>query len=185
MLEIRLGTRYAKSILGLAKERNELEAVVKDFQLINDICVQNPDFVGMLRSPLINPAKKEKIIKAVLSSGKLTELTTKFIEIVIRKRREMYLYDIADRFLHLYDVEKNVTRGILVSAVPLTDDQKASIVQAAEKAMKTTFIVKEEIDADLIGGFVLKVGDKIYDGSLSAGLRKLKQEFEGNPYIKE
>ena len=110
MLEIRLGTRYAKSILGLAKERNELELVVKDFQLIHDVCVQNPDFVGMLRSPLINPGKKEKIIKAVFSKGKLTELTTKFIEIVIRKRREKYLYDISDRFLHLYDQKHTLFR---------------------------------------------------------------------------
>ena len=185
MLEIRLGTRYAKSILELAKERNELDKVVKDFQFIDRICTQNPDFTNMLKSPLINPDKKETIIKAILGKGNPTELTTKFVEIIIRKRREMYLYDIADRFLFLYDKEMNITRGVLTSAVPLTDDQKAKIVKAAETAMKTTFILTEEIDPELIGGYVLKVGDKIYDGSLSAGLRKLKNEFEGNPYIKE
>lgn len=185
MLELRLGTRYAKSILELAKERKELDEVVKDFQYIYSVCNSNPDFVAMLKSPMIQPDKKDRIIKMVLDRCKPTEMTVKFIEIIVRKRREVYLYDIADRFLYLYDKEKNITRGVLISAQLLDEAQKAIIVKSAEKAMDTNFFITEKIDPDLIGGFILKVGDKIYDGSLSAGLRKLKNEFEGNPYIKE
>ena len=64
----RLATRYAKSLLNLAVETNNLEAVLKDMQLLNDICIQSHDFVIMLRSPVINGDKKLNVIDIVLRS---------------------------------------------------------------------------------------------------------------------
>lgn len=183
MIEIRLGDRYAKSIIDLALERGELDAVRNDFAYIRALCKQSPDFVAMLKSPLINSTKKDKIIKAVLG-GKLSKMTEMLVEIIVRKKREGYLPDIANRFFVQHDLEKNVTRGILTSAAPLSEELIARINVIVERDLKTTFKVEEKIDPDLIGGFVLRVGDNLFDGSVSYNLRQLKQEFEKNPYIK-
>lgn len=183
MIEIRLGDRYAKSIIDLAREKGEIESVRNDFAYIRDLCKQSPEFLNMLKSPLINTFKKEVIIQKVLG-GKLSPITANLVDIIVRKKREGYLPDIAERFLAQYDVEKNVTRGVLISAAPLSEDQKARIRATVEADMKTTFILEEKIDPTLLGGFVLRIGDRLFDGSVAYKLRQLKQEFEKNPYIK-
>ena len=167
----------------LAIERKELEQVKTDFDLIESVCKENPAFVRMLKSPLISQSKKQAIIDQVFGK-KFSPITQNLVEIIVRKKREAYLRDIAIRFLYAYDKEKNITRGLLTSSKPMSEAQKAKIKAVVEDELKTSFIMEEAIDPELIGGFVLKVGDFLYDGSISAGLRKLKQEFEKNPYVK-
>lgn len=184
MIEIKLGDRYAKSILQLSEERNEVEAVHKDFELIEGTCRSNPDFLNMLRSPLVGSDKKQTILNLVFKD-RLTEMTRQLIEIIVRKKRERYLFDIAVRFGELYDKTHNITRGVLTSAAPLSDAQRKTILEMVEKQMGTSFKMEEKIDPELIGGFTLKVGDLLFDGSTSARLRDLKKEFLSNPYVKK
>jgi F-type H+-transporting ATPase subunit delta len=183
MIEIKLGDRYARSIYGMAEERGELERVHEDFQLIEQVCNQNPDFVNMLRSPLIAADTKQAILNRIFS-GKLATATSTLIEIMVRKGRERYLRDVAMRFNDLYDNQHNVTRGVITSAAPLTQEQKDRIRQVVEGQLKTSFVMEEKVDPSLIGGFKLRVGDYLLDGSVSSTLRKLYQEFDKNPYIK-
>jgi F-type H+-transporting ATPase subunit delta len=184
MIEIRIGDRYANSILGLAKERGLTERVRDDFQLVKKVCQSNPDFVNMLESPLIHADRKQAIIDAIFKKN-FTEITQSLIEIIVRKKREAYLDDIAERYLFQFDKLNNVTRGELVSASPMTEEQKSKIKKLVEKEMKTDFVLTERIDADLIGGFVLRIGDKQFDASIASKLRALKNEFDSNPYVKE
>ena len=184
MIEIKLGDRYAKSILLLAEKRNEVEQVREDFEMIESICNTNPDFLNMLRSPLVSISKKQRILDLIFKD-KLAELTTHLIEIIVRKHRERYLYDIAVRFGELYDKTHNITRGVLTSAAPLSDEQRKTIKDLVEKQLQTTFKMEEKIDPELIGGFTLKVGDLLFDGSTYARLRDLKKEFLSNPYVKK
>lgn len=184
MIEIRLGDRYAKSILELAEERKEVEKVREDFQLIASVCKANPDFVLMLKSPLINAGKKQTIINEIFA-GKLSPITANLVEIVVRKHREGYLNDIALRFLALYDRSHQITRGVLTSAAPISKDQLEKIRSIVESELKTTFKLEQKVDPELIGGFTLHVGDKLFDGSIATRLRELKQEFLNNPYVKK
>lgn len=184
MLEVKLGKRYAKSILDLAREKGQMETVDKDFELIISVCESNPDFMRMLKSPLIYPDKKQKILNLIFGNS-FSPITQHLIEIIVRKKREVYLYDIAYAFQGLYDIEQGIIRGSLTSAKPLTKSQRDKVKSIVEKDLKTQFIVEEKVDPELIGGFVLKVGDNLYDGSISTRLRKLSQEFDKNPYLKK
>ncbi|MEM7038449.1 MAG: ATP synthase F1 subunit delta [Bacteroidota bacterium] len=184
MIEISLGDRYAKSILELATERGEVDKVQKDFILIESVCKSSPDFARMLKSPLIRADKKQAIIDEVFG-GKLSEITKNLVQIVVRKKREMYLYDIAVRYLALYDAKMNITRGVLISATKMSGQQIDAIKKIVEKEFSTTFEMEEAVDPALIGGFRLRIGDRLFDGSVSTKLRELKQEFENNPYVKQ
>lgn len=183
MIEIRLGDRYAKSIFDLATERGEVESVRADFDLFTAVCQSNPDFVIMLRSPVIPADKKQNILNAVFGK-KLSVITSTLIEIIVRKRREKYLPDIANRFNVMYDTSQNIIRGVITSATPLSEAQRASIRALVEKELNTQFVMEEKLDESLIGGFSLRVGDYLHDGSVASTLRKLSQEFDKNPYIK-
>lgn len=184
MIEIKLGDRYANSILVLAQERGQVERVRDDFQLIQQTCRKNPDFRRMLESPLINSDKKQNILDA-LFKGKFCDITDSLIEIIIRKKREGYLDDIAERYLYQYDRLHNITRGVLRSATPLSEAQIAKVRQLVEAHFKTTFEIEQVIDPSLIGGFVLNIGDRQFDASIATRLRALKQEFDSNPYVKQ
>lgn len=183
MIEIRLGDRYANSILELAKERGLVDRVRDDFALVMKVCKSNPDFVRMLESPLIHSEKKQSILNEIFK-GSFCEITQSLMEIIVRKKREAYLDDIAERYLFQYDKLSNVTRGELVSAYALNAEQKAAIKKLVEQEMKTDFVLTERIDPDLIGGFILRIGDREFDASIAARLRGLKQEFDSNPYVK-
>lgn len=184
MIEIKLGDRYAKSILVLAQERGQLDRVRDDFQRIHAVCESNPDFVNMLESPLILSDKKQKIMDLVFGD-RFCDITRTLVEIIIRKKREGYLDDIAERFLYQYDRIHNVTRGVLRSAAPLSNEQREKIRQLVEKEFKTKLEIVEVIEPELIGGFILDVGDRQFDASLATRLRALKQEFDSNPYVKQ
>ncbi|MEX0636721.1 MAG: F0F1 ATP synthase subunit delta, partial [Ferruginibacter sp.] len=80
----RLAGRYAKSLLELSIEQHHLDAVYADIKMLNGICKSNPDFVALLKSPVINSDKKEKIISAVLE-GKISPLTNAFVQLRARK----------------------------------------------------------------------------------------------------
>jgi F-type H+-transporting ATPase subunit delta len=183
MIEVKLGDRYAKSILDLAIERGVLEQVWQDFRSIESVCASSPDFVRMLKNPIILPDKKKDVLKQVFSN--VHEITALFINILVNKHREGFLADVANRFLFQYDTHKNITRGELVSPMPLSAAQKASIKKVVEEELKTSFELVERIDPSLIGGFTLRVGDKLFDSSIATRLRKLKQEFSKNPYVKQ
>ncbi len=183
MIEVKLGDRYAWSIYELAVTKGELPAVHADFELIEQVCNQNPDFVLMLKSPLVNADAKQKILNKIFG-GKLSTITSTLIEIIVRKGREKYLRDIAIRFNDRFDKQNNITRGVITSAAPLGAEQKARICKVVEEGLKTSFVLEEKVDPNLIGGFSLKVGDYLIDASVATSLRKLSQEFDKNPYIK-
>src|SRR4051812_35381517 len=100
MIETKVANRYAKSLLGLAMERNIQDKVFEDMKLIADSCKKNPDLALVFRSPIISTDKKNAIIKSVYG-GKIDSVTAAFLDIITRKRREYYLEQIAAAFIAL------------------------------------------------------------------------------------
>lgn len=185
MIEDRIGYRYAKSIFDLAKEKNLLDEVKEDMSVIHEISEGSREFRVMLSSPLINVTKKEAILRSVFRDSLKSEFTKQLVNIIVRKGRERYLDNAAKSFLELYDRDKHILRGKLISAKPLSDEQVVAIRKQVEKETGDSFEMETEIDPELIGGFVLKIGDKIFDGSIASSLRKLQQDLTNKTYIKQ
>ena len=179
----RLATRYAKSILDLAKERGEVEEVYQDMLLLQQICKTNRDFVVLLKSPVITPDKKIKILEAI-TAGKVSEITHSFNRLLINKAREASLPEIAAAFIKQYKGFKNIHTIKLISAAPLSEELKASIVNRVKATTEMKNIEVEAIINDkLIGGFVLQVGDQLVDASIAHELKEISKQFENNDFI--
>jgi F-type H+-transporting ATPase subunit delta len=179
----RLATRYAKSLIGLAIERNQLERVFADMKWLQRVCKSNRDFVNLLRSPIINADIKKKILQAITSS-ELSEMTAGFIRLLVTKGRESNLPEIITAFVTAYNLHKNIHIIKLTTAGPINDATRKAIVDQVKKsAGYETVELEEKIDADLIGGFVLQVGDKLVDGSIAYDLRAIAKQFENNDFI--
>lgn len=183
MSNVRLATRYAKSLLGLAIERGELEKVFGDMQWLQAVCKSNRDFIIMLRSPVIKSDTKGKIVKA-LAGTNIGQLTDSFIHLLINKGRESALPEIATSFIHQYKEVKKIFTVKLTTASPVSDDLKKSIVDHIKSTTEMQNIELETaVNEKIIGGFVLQTGDKMVDASIAYDLREIAKQFENNDFI--
>lgn len=177
MVEDRIGYRYAKSVYSLADERKETEAVRDDMQMVADTVSQSRDLLNLLQSPLVATSKKQAIITAIFGKELKTELVKNLLEIVVRKGREQFVPNITGAFLRLYDEEHKILRGTLTSATDMDDKVIAEIKKVMEERSGQTLEIEHAIDSDLIGGFTLKVGDNLFDGSIAGSVRRARREF--------
>ena len=182
MLSPRLAGRYAKSLIDLAIERNQLEPVYKDV-LFLQLLTCNRDFVNLLRSPIIQPEKKLAILNAVVG-GKLGEITAGFTRLLIKKGREGVLPEIITAFIEQYKKHKNIYTVKLTTAVPVSDQMKQSIVRKiqGQTSMQNIDLVTEVKDS-IIGGFQLEIGDTLVDASIAYDLNQIKAQFMNNDFI--
>jgi F-type H+-transporting ATPase subunit delta len=170
--------------LGLAEEQQVLDNVHNDMLLFTKVCNENRAFALMLRSPVIRHDKKRDVLQKVFA-GKVHALTMAFFDIITRKNREPLLPSIAREFHNAYNVYKGIGTAQLVTPFPVDASLRKeieSIVQQISKKKQIELV--EKVDADMIGGFVLTVGDRQVDASIKNKLKALKTKFSQNPYVK-
>lgn len=184
MRDIKVASRYAKSLLGIAIEQNKLEELHNDMQLINAVCTENRELVLLLKSPIVKADKKETILAEVFGKS-ITQISTSFISIILNKRREGLLADIANAFIDVYKTHKNITTATVTTAVALSAPQKKAVIALLNAQGKENVDLKEVVNEEIIGGMILRVGDKQVDESIKRKLSNLEMEFDENPYIKD
>jgi F-type H+-transporting ATPase subunit delta len=179
-----LAQRYAKALFELTLELKKLEEVRKDMAMLLETIAESKEFRHFLVSPVIQADKKTKVLKA-LFSGKMEEVTLKFMELLAKNRRESDLKIISEEFIEQYKEFKNITTVNLVTAVKISDSLKKEILEKISKYTGGTIDLIEEVDEKLIGGFVVSIEDTQYDASLLRVFNQLRKEFEENLYIRE
>ena len=184
MIETKVAKRYAKSLIGLSNEKGSLDAVNSDMKLFVSVCEENRDLAHLIANPIINSDKKLSILKQIFGE-KINKITMTFFEIVIRKGREKYLIQIAKEFTGQYKVLKGIQTAEITSAVGLDERLRKQIYDLVKGDSKSEVELVEKVDNKLIGGFVLRIGDKQYDASISSSLRKLAQSFSSNQFIRK
>ena len=179
----RLATRYAKSLIGLAQERNELEAVYADMQFLQSICKSNRDFVNLLRSPVIKGEKKEAIITAI-TKDRIGTLTAAFTKLLTDKGREEDLPEIIGAFITQYNTIHHIEKIKLTTAIPVSDEVRDEIINKVKAASGFDKVeVESVVNPDLIGGFVLEYNNNLVDASVLRDLKDIKKQFQQNVYI--
>lgn len=169
--------RYAKPIVDLANEKGVLDQVYADMQLLKDTCEENSQFMAVLRNPVIRGFKKYAILKA-LFADKINALTLQLFELMGRKDREDMLYELSLVFIEIYNAQKGIQKVTVISASPLENEQKADLQAKLAQQLKKIIQITEKVDASLLGGFIIQVGDnQIIDNSVRSQLKRLKLKF--------
>jgi F-type H+-transporting ATPase subunit delta len=166
--------RYAKGLLQLVIERNEVDSLLTDMQMIRSTMDGSPSLRKILVSPVIRDEKKKGIILEVFSRN-ISELTTKLIDILADKSRLGLLYGITIAFETLYNDYAGILEITINTAFELNSDQIKQIVQAIETS--TGKIIKHtvKVNRNLIGGVTIKYGDTVVDGSVKNKLEQLSE----------
>lgn len=178
MSNFRIAKRYARSLVDLAIEKGKLEAVRKDMEMINNLCENNRDFRLFLKNPIIHSFQKLNILRKIFSSD-VDDMTFRFIDIVTRKSRENVLPEIAEEFLVLYRKYKKIEVVEVTTPVKLDSKLRKEFEDLAKSHIEKGWTVDlvEKVDEELIGGYIVKIGDRQIDDSVSAKLRDLKKQL--------
>lgn len=178
-----VSSRYSRSLLELAQEQEKLEPIYQDILTLQELMKHRELFV-MIKSPVIPTDKKVKVMDQLLE-GKIDDLTMRFVRLVIKKEREQLLPYIAEEFIDQYKEIKNISTLYIYSADEMNENTVDSIKDKlrAEGMIDGQIEVVQQVNKDLVGGFVLEFGDYRYDASIAWKLADLqKKNYAKNLY---
>lgn len=172
----RAASRYAKSLIELAAENKVLDEVHGDMILFSAVAAENRAFSVVLRNPIINHDKKRNVLHAIFDK-KMNKLTLAAFDLITKKNRENILIDIATEFQIQYNILKGYQEADLTTTIKLDDSLRKKFNDLVENISKKKSMLNEIVDEDIVGGFVLNVGDRRLDNSIKSQLNQLKREL--------
>lgn len=177
MKGVRAAVRYAKAFQQLTKERNLLDTAIVDVKLIHNTIAENKELALMLQSPIIKADKKSTVLTLIFDK-KINELSLTFLQQIVAHKREAILAVICEEFISIYNGIKNIAVVKVTSAVALTESMRADLIAKIKKDYSLSAVeLSEKVDESLIGGMILRIGDKQLDASVRGQLNNIKQEL--------
>jgi F-type H+-transporting ATPase subunit delta len=175
MNDSKISVRYSRALFLSALEKNILEKVNEDMIFISEVC-KIPEAKEFLHSPIIFPSKKTEIFHSIFGSN-VEKITLSLIDLIVKNGRESYLPAIARVFIHESKKHIGITESTLTTAVKVNDKVKKQISVLLSDIFKTRVELEENINKEILGGFILRVDDNYIDASIRTKLRKIKKEL--------
>jgi F-type H+-transporting ATPase subunit delta len=176
MANLRVANRYAEALLATAEELHILKKVSDDLTVIQRIIKESREFQLFLKSPVIKKEKKQVVFNATFGST-VQPLTIQFLSLLIEKEREDVLPSIIDAFFRLQDDILGIVHVRVKTAAELSQQQTMQLKQRFEAYSKKTVLIDQSLDKQLIGGFIARIGDTVFDGSVKQQLELLRKRF--------
>lgn len=182
MKQSRLANRYAKALFELALEQKVLKQVGEDMLLISQTIEENKDLQGLLKSPIVKLEKKESILN-ILFGKTAHPISLRFMILVAQKSREEYLAYFAQEFTAIYKDYLGLVDAWVTSAKDIEAEVKEHLITLLVKMTGKKIVLHENINSDLLGGFLVRIGDYQYDASIKTLIRKLRTDFSENLFV--
>lgn len=173
MAETAAVRRYARALFHVAQQQGEVEPVSEDLQNFEALLRATPRLLRVLRAPTIAAAGKRQLLRNAFAD-RLNALTLRFLEMVVVKRREGILLEVGEEFRKLSYEHLNLLPVQVTSAVALSAQEREALRGALGRRTGRRIELQERVDAALMGGAVLRIGDTILDGSVRGQLRRLR-----------
>ena len=174
--------RYAKALLNLATDTGSQSEVNDNMKLIVDTIAESSDLDAMLKSPVIKAADKRKVLTA-LFGDKVNNVLKGLFNVLEENKRMVMLEPIAKQYAVIYDYHRSMQVAKVTTAVPLTDDLEKRILAKIVELTGNQASIENIVNPEILGGFILRVGDVQYDASISNQFNELRREFDNSHYI--
>ncbi|MDQ0257196.1 F-type H+-transporting ATPase subunit delta [Evansella vedderi] len=172
-----VGYRYASALFEYAQENNVLDQLSQELEVVSQVLQDTNLLDEVFIHPKITSDEKKRIVTNSFK-GKVSEAVLNLLYILIDKKREEVLPSIVRDFKNLSNEAKGIAEATVYSAKKLSDDEKQAIAQVfAAKAGKQQLLIENVVDKDIIGGLKVRIGDRVYDGSVAQKLERLQQRM--------
>lgn len=172
--------RYARALFSLGKGQGDAELVAygKNLSGLVEALKESPQLDRIFRNPVFKVEEKKAVLDAILSKIKAKQMVVNFCHLLADNNRLGYLRDIAGIYAELLDEHQGVSRGQMVTAIDLDKDLKGKLKKSLEEKISRQLILDYAVDPSILGGLVLKIGDRVLDASLRAQLVAMKETIK-------
>lgn len=177
----RAAIRYAKALLSLAQQNNSVDAVQEDLQSIIKTIADSKELQLMLKSPIVKTEVKLASLKEIFTN--ITNEVLGLFTVLAENKRLPLLNTVAVQYNTVYQELKGNTEATVTTAVPLSGKLEEKVIAKLKEITGKNVTITNVIDTNIIGGFILRVGDMQYNASVTAQLNKLEREFTNNLYV--
>lgn len=164
-----ISVRYARALMKSATELKQEDKVYKEMQVLAQSYIQVPELRFTIDNPMLAQDKKQGLLETACGTD-VSDLTKRFIALVLKEGRESTLQFMAASYITLYRQQKNITRGRLITATPVSPDVETKMKQMVVSKTRGTVEFNTEIDPDIIGGFILEYDTYRMDASVKTKL---------------
>lgn len=171
--------RYAEALFSLCKEENSLDEIHDEFSAIATVISKENELITFMISPQFKQDEKKQMLESIFG-GKVSETLLNFFKLLIDKGRFGMVNEIFDLFHKFYYQEKGIESTIVYSVVPIKEEAMATLKAKLENQLQKQIVIENKIDKTLVGGIMLRIGDKIIDGSIKRRMEFLKDDLLGN-----
>ena len=172
----RAAYRYAKAVLSLSEDEKKSKETYADMQLISKTIADSDELQHVLESTVIKSEIKKNALLAVFGK-QINAISTKLIDLLIENKRLADFETVAEQYILLYDSLLGKEKAVVTTAVPLTDALTKKVLEKVKELTGKEALLSSVINPDIIGGFILRVGDIQYDASIANKLNVLKRQF--------
>lgn len=177
MLRGAVAGRYAEALYDIASKQKLVDNIEAELKAVEVILAENNDLQKVLYHPQITAANKKELLNK-LFKGKVSDVTGNFLALLVDRRREAFFGDIVAEFVSLANVVRNIVAAQVASAVELNDKEKGNMDRILAKLTGKKVQTSYAVDPSLIGGVVVRIGDKIIDGSIKTRMATLRERLK-------
>lgn len=166
-------TPYAEAFLQIVESKKELEKTISQSKSILELWKESPELSEAMGSPVLEVDSKKLVIEKIFSK-QVTPSFLNFLKLLADRQRIGLLDSILERLLEIYREQRNIALATVTSATELNEEQQEELLKSVQSVAGTSNLeLNLKVDPDLIGGFVVSVGSKVIDASLSGQVRRL------------
>lgn len=176
MFEERVAYRYAKAIFDTAVQAKVEEQLFQDFQFVDKVFASTPELTSMARKPIISSLKKKRIYESIFK-GKISDLALSSLFFLVDKSRDYLIRSIIAQYQKLYYYIKGYLPIEIYFAVEISQDLRTKIIEKIEENTGKKIVPKIIINPKILGGFILKINDWVFDTSLQNKLKILYEDL--------
>lgn len=169
--------RYALALADVVSKSGDIEAVKAELKSWEEMISSNTELHNVFANPSIGHAKKEGLLEGLIQRTKPTVTTSNFLRVLLQNGRITDIPAINERFSSVLEERGGMVHGQVISAHELSDSEKAELKASLEKATGKQVRLDFDIDKELIGGVVTRIGSTVYDGSVRTQLENLREEL--------
>ena len=175
MFKESIGRRYSEALFALASDANATERTVKELDAFVAALNRDPELAQFFESPVVDrPVKQEAIVKALSGAS---ELTTNFVVLLVRKRRENLIRVIVRQMHDMLDRQAGRVHAAIETPARLSESELAALAARLSRVYKHDVVPQYKVQSDLLGGIVVQVGDRYVDASVSGKLEALRRHL--------
>lgn len=171
-----IASRYAEALFQVGEENNSTTKLYEELNAVLDILKSDKNFYNVLKSPLISKGEKKDIIENIFNNRVENDLKN-FFKLLIDKERISSLELIHKSFKSLLNEKNNIVEGKAITAIPMSKEEIKKLEENLSSKYNTNIILENVVDKTILGGVLVKLGNKEIDGTIKTRLDNLKQEL--------